>query len=176
MKRIIALFCSALLLLFSQCASAETLLLNSDFQLTLPDEWNIMDESLLSQISSFLPEAAQQNASIAYSDTGNVLCAFARPSEGMTMELMALFQSAYITRIEKALSFFDMEDVLTGATAFGSNKFFYIAFTVLDTPIWVCYHFSGASVITVCTIGMELAAVNSILSTLTAIQSPPSQQ
>jgi len=175
MKRTIALFCATLFLLFSQGASAETLMSGNEFQITLPDSWHLLDEVMLSQIVSILPQTTQQTASIAYNDSGSAICAFSRPSEGMTMELMSLFQSAYIARIEKALPFFEMENLITGTTAFSTNKFFYISFTVLETPVWVLYNFTGESVITVCTVGMEIVEVTNILSTLTTIPVPTQQ-
>lgn len=169
MRKVIAAICVILIVMFAQGAVAETAFSGPGFAMILPDEWTVADSAILSQIAYVLPEVAQNKAALAFNDENAALCVFARPSEGMTIEFMELFQSAYINRIKEALPFCEVVDIMTGSAVFGTNNCFYISFTALETPVWVLYHFSGDLVLTVCVAGVLPEDITPIMAALSAV-------
>jgi len=155
------------LLFVAVSTQADTALPVDTFRMTLPNGWNVVDSGTLARITQIAPDTAQMTGSVvAYSDKGGILCAFARPSQGMTTEFMELFQSEYIGRIEKALDSVEISDITGVQTSCGANNFFCLSFTAVELPISVYYHFSDISVLTIVFVQTTPEDVTQILSAI----------
>ena len=173
MKKILTFLVAFLLAFSSWNALADTVLVGNGFQMTLGEDWTILDTSSQENVSQLASSSAPVGACMAVSESGASLCAYMQPSQGMNIQFMELFQSEYVRRIEEAISPIQAENVSGVQTLCGANNVYCLSFTAAGVPVAVYYSFSSESVVTVIFANAQAEEMTQILSTLSIQEAAP---